>query len=156
MTNEHTSLEKYTSHILFERVVCERWVGDWTDCNILTPNSSIFSSTFFSFCWLFNRGPEGPALCWEQILTASNCNSNSNCNWLQLTQLSVAPGYMIVWRSPASCGVAIAPNSTRPRSRWYPDIFHRMNLLFTQVPLLIDSSAEGQYATPVVRIIKML
>ena len=38
MTNEYTSLEKYTSHTLFERVcervVCERWVGDWTDCNI--------------------------------------------------------------------------------------------------------------------------
>ena len=35
--------------------------------------------------------------------------------WLQLTQLSVAPGYVIVWHSPTSCGVAIAPNSTLPR-----------------------------------------
>ena len=47
-------------------------------------------------------GPEGPALCWELVLTALNCNSNFNCNWLQLTQLSVAPGYIIFWRTPAS------------------------------------------------------
>ena len=48
MKNEHTSLEKYTSHTLFskglqkgcERVVCERWVGDGTGYNILTPSSS--------------------------------------------------------------------------------------------------------------------
>ena len=66
--------------------MCERWVGDWTDCNILTPNSSVFSSTSFSFCWLLNRGPEGPDLCWELVLTASNCNSNFNCNWLHLTR----------------------------------------------------------------------
>ena len=44
-------------------------------------------------------------------------------------------------------GVTIAPNSTRPQSRLYLDIFNRMRLLFTQVHLLFDSSAEGQYAT---------
>ena len=45
MTNEHTSLEKYTSQFYSrkgcERVVCERWVGDGTDCSILTPSSSV-------------------------------------------------------------------------------------------------------------------
>ena len=33
MTNEQASLEKYTSHFIrngCERVMCERWVGDWT------------------------------------------------------------------------------------------------------------------------------
>ena len=63
MTNEHTSLEKYIPHFIrngCERVakrdMCERWVGDWTNCNILTPNSSIFSSTSFSFCWATQSG----------------------------------------------------------------------------------------------------
>ena len=63
MTNEHTSLEKYTSHTLFEmvgkgcaRVMCERWVGDWTNCNILTPSSFVFSSTSFSFYWAAQTG----------------------------------------------------------------------------------------------------
>ena len=36
---------------------------------------------------LLNLGPlKAKALGWELVLTASNCNSNSNCNWLQLTQ----------------------------------------------------------------------
>ena len=55
--NENTSLEKYTSHTLFyyERVMCEKWVGDLTNCNILTPGSFVFSSTF-SFCWAAQSG----------------------------------------------------------------------------------------------------
>ena len=40
----------------YERVMCERWVGDWTDCNILTPISSVFSSPFFSFSWAAQPG----------------------------------------------------------------------------------------------------
>ena len=39
-----------------ERVVCERWVGDGTDCSILTPSSSDYSSTSFSFCWAAQSG----------------------------------------------------------------------------------------------------
>ena len=49
----------YLSHFIrkgCERVMCERWVGDWTDCNILTPSSSVFSSTSFSFCWAAQPG----------------------------------------------------------------------------------------------------
>ena len=36
--------------------MCERWVGDWTNCNILTPSSFIFCSTSFSFCWAAQLG----------------------------------------------------------------------------------------------------
>ena len=82
MTNKHTSLEKYTSHFIrkgCERVMCERWVGDWTDCNILTPSSFIFSSTSFSFCWAAQSGSWGPiALCWVLVL--------STASYLQLTE----------------------------------------------------------------------
>ena len=93
MTNEHTSLEKYTSHTLFVRVACEGRVGDWTDCNILTPSSPDYSSTFFSFCWAAQPGVlRAQALCWEPVLTASNYNSNSNCNWLQLTRTVCGTG----------------------------------------------------------------
>ena len=64
-TNEHSSLEKiYPSHFIRKgcvRVVSERWVGDWTDCNILIPSSSVFSSISFSFCCLLNRGSWGPS-----------------------------------------------------------------------------------------------
>ena len=68
MTNEYSSLEKYTSYFIWngcERVMCERWVGDWTDCNVLTPSSFVFSSTSFSFCWAAQLGvlrAHGPLL----------------------------------------------------------------------------------------------
>ena len=39
-----------------ERVMCERWVGDWTNCSILIPSSFLFSSTSFSFCWAAQLG----------------------------------------------------------------------------------------------------
>ena len=68
--------------------MCERWVGDWTDCNILTLSSSDYSSTSFSFCSAAQPGVlRAQALCWELVFTASNCNSNkltpsnSNCLW---------------------------------------------------------------------------
>ena len=131
MTNE-----KCTSHTLFERVakglwkgcVCERWVGDWTDCNILTPSSSDYSSTsFLILLGCSTGGPEGPAFCWELVLTASNCNSNFNCNWHQLTQLSVAPGYIIVWHLPASCERRICIEFNPSTLRLYLDIFDRMH-----------------------------
>ena len=37
-------------------VMCERWVGDWTDCNILTPSSFVFTSNSFLFCWAAQPG----------------------------------------------------------------------------------------------------
>ena len=77
----------------------------------------------FSFCWAAQPGfLKAQALCWELVLTASNCNSNFNCNWLQLTQLSVAPGYIIVWRPPASyeCRICTEFNlSTVKVISWY-------------------------------------
>ena len=64
MTNEHASLEKYTSRTLFEMVARGlrkgyMWeVSLWLnrDCNILTPSSSVFSSISFSFCWAVQPG----------------------------------------------------------------------------------------------------
>ena len=42
------------------------------------------AALLFSFCWAAQQG----------VLSVSNSNSNFNCNLLQLTQLSVAPGYI--------------------------------------------------------------
>ena len=53
MTNEHSSLEKYTSHTLFEMVakgICVRGeLETEQNCNKLTSSSSGYSSTPFSF-----------------------------------------------------------------------------------------------------------
>ena len=78
----------------YERVVCERWVGDWTNCNIL---AALLSHS----AWLLNRGSWVPiALCWVLVLSTA---SNLQLDWLQLPELPVASGYIIVWHSPASC-----------------------------------------------------
>ena len=86
--------------------MCERWVGDWTECNILTPSTSDYSSTSFSFCWAAQPGVlRAKALCWELVLSASNCNSNTNCNWLQLT--------------PTVCGTGLYHCLTSTCFLWY-------------------------------------
>ena len=87
---------------------------------------------------LLNQGSWGPiALCWVLVL--------STASYLQLSEPVSGTGLY------NSCGflggVTSAPNSTRPQSSLYPDIFDRMNLLFTQVHFLFDSSADAQYVT---------
>ena len=74
----------------------ERWVGDWTNCNILTPSSFVFSSTSFSFCLAAEWG--GVLRAHSPLLGAHSIYSIlSPTNWLQLTELPVAPGYTIVY-----------------------------------------------------------
>ena len=107
------------------------------DCHILTQSSSDHSSTSLIF-WMAcsTVGPEGPSPLF---------GSGSHSGTLSPT---VAPGYIIVWRSR----ICTEFNHVH-RSRWYSDIFDWMNLfppflcLFTQVHLLIDGSVEGQYVT---------
>ena len=72
------------------------------NCNILTPSSLFFSSTSFSFCW---AAQSGVLRAHSHLLGAGSLYSIlSLTNWLQLTELPVAPVYIIVWHPPASCG----------------------------------------------------
>ena len=77
----------YLSHFIrngCERVMCERWVGDWTNCNILTPSSFVFSSTSFSFCW---DAQSGVLRAHSPLLgVGSLYNILSPTPWLQLTE----------------------------------------------------------------------
>ena len=76
----------YLSHFIrngCERVMCERWVGDWTNCNILTSSSFVFISTSFSFCW---AAQSGVLKVHSPLLGAGSIYSIlSPTNWLQLT-----------------------------------------------------------------------
>ena len=84
-------------------VVCERWVG--TDCYILNQSSSDHSNTSFSF-WLGSStvghwGPK-PSVCWHLLSNGLQQQLELELtNWLKP---SMAPGYIIVWHPPASCG----------------------------------------------------
>ena len=98
-------------------VMRERWVGDGTDCHILTPSSFGHSSTSSSFCWAAQPGSwVAQALCLALAFTTASCPQlrlelelwlqlelTSACLQLQLTQTICAPGYIIVWCPPASC-----------------------------------------------------
>ena len=67
-----------------ERVISERWVGDWTNCNILTPSSFVFSSTSFSFCW---AAQSGVLMAHGSLLGAGSLYSIlSPINWFQLNE----------------------------------------------------------------------
>ena len=100
--------------------MCERWVGDWTNCNRLTPSSFVFSSTSFSFCW---AAQSGFLRAHSPLLDAGSLyRILSPTNWLQLTELPVAPDYIIVWRSPASCERRICTQLNRSTFKvipWY-------------------------------------
>ena len=107
MTREPTSLEKYISHTLFEMVAKGfrkgyLWDVIWRlnkDCDILTPCSSVFSSTSFSFSWAEQPGAlraQPSAESWFSLPRITTTDS-------KLTELPVAPGYIIVWYPPASC-----------------------------------------------------
>ena len=99
--------------------MCERWVGDWTNYNILTPSSFVFSSASFSFCWAAQSG----ALCWVLVLSAATyLQLTPTLNFLSHRVISLFYVHLL----PVS--VAFAPNSTCPRSRLYLDVFDRMNL----------------------------
>ena len=134
MTNEQTSLEKYTSHTLFEMVAKGLrkgyvWEVSWRLNKLqhidpqIPPSLAVLLS---SSAGLLDRGPWGPiALSWVLVL--------STASFLQLTDSKL---WTCLWPRVISLfdahlllvGVTSAPNSTRPQLRLYPDIFDRMHL----------------------------
>ena len=70
--------------------MCKRWIGDWTNCNILTPSSFVFSSTSFSFCW---AAQSGVLRAHSPLVGAGSLYSIlSPTNWFQLTEPVCGPG----------------------------------------------------------------
>ena len=125
--------------------MCEGWVGDRTNCNILSPSSSVFSSTSFSFSW---AAQSGALRVHSPLLDAGSLYST----YLQLTDsnqvnLSVAPGYIIVWHPPASCGRHICTQfnpSTVKVIPWYlrPDAlvpWYKLICIFKWLQVLLSN-----------------
>ena len=79
--------------------MCERWVGDWTNYNILTPSS--FTLATLLSC---STSQSGVLRAHSPLLGAGSLYIILYpTNWLQITELPVAPDYIIVLRPPASC-----------------------------------------------------
>ena len=124
MTSEHSSLEKIYlslySKWLRKCYVCEvSWRLNKT-ATYWPPSSSSYSSTSFSFFWAAQLGALRAAS--PQSGACSLAGILSPKLWLQLTELPVAPGYIIVWHPPVSCGrhICTQPNpSTVKVISWY-------------------------------------
>ena len=122
--------------------MCERWVEtDWTDCNILTPSSSVFSSTSFSFCWAAQTLPSaGSWFSLPRAATRTSTATRTPTNWLQLTQ--------------TVCGTGLYNCLTSTCFLWASHL-HRIQPVHGQGYILISSTGctcflidgwvEGQY-----------
>ena len=96
-TSEHSSLEKYTSHFIWKSskglrrvLLCERWIGDWTELQHIDPHSYGHNSVSFPFSWAAQPGAWGPSLCWHMFLIPASS--------LQLIWTSCRQGYSIILR----------------------------------------------------------
>ena len=78
-------------------IICERWVGDWTELQHIDPptNSSGYSSVSFPFSWDAPPGAWGHSLCWDMVLIPASSR--------QLIWTSCRRGYIIICRPPTSC-----------------------------------------------------
>ena len=130
MTNEHSSLEKYTSYTLFEMVAKGLYVRGELEieqtATYWPPVPLSLAALLSRSAGLLNRGSWGPlALCWVLVLSTASylqLTDSNKVNFLSQRIISLFDIHLL----PAS--VASAPDSTRPQSRLYPDIFDRMHL----------------------------
>ena len=119
MTSEHTSLEKYTSHTLFEMVAkglrkVYEWQVSWrlNKLQHIDPSSSGYSSTSFSSC-----GAAQPGALRAQLSAGSGCHcfelqqlTSNQLNFLSHRVISLFAVHLL------HVSVTFALNSTRPRS----------------------------------------
>ena len=127
MTNEHTSLEKYTSHTLFERFakgLCVRGESETEQPATYWPQGPLTIAAILSHSdGLLNReswGPKPSAVSWFLLLQTAT-RTPTNCLWHRVV------------------GVASAPNSTRTHVKVISSTWCTC--------FLIDGWVEGQYVT---------
>ena len=102
-TSGHRSLGKYSSYFvwkgskgLLKVLLCERWVGGWTELQHIDPHYYDHNSVCFPFSWTAQPGDWGPGLSgtWSSF-------QHLLSNWLTSC---LHPGYIIVRHPPSSCG----------------------------------------------------
>ena len=147
MTNEHTSLGKYTSHTLFEMVGKELrkgyvWEVSWR-LNKLQHIDTQIPLTLAALLSRSAAAQSGVLRIQSPLLGAGSLYSIiSPTNWLQTNCTSCRTGLYHCFTSHLiSVSVSSAPHSTRPQSRLYTDIFDRMHLY-------LDWRLGGRYYLP--------
>ena len=102
-TSEHKSLEKYTSYFIWKGskgllkvLLCERWVGDWTELQHIDPNSYGHNRVSFSFSWAAQPGVWGQASLGHGPHSSIFSPTVSDSE-LQLQQLNRGPEGPLCW-----------------------------------------------------------
>ena len=149
-TSGHSSLEKYTSHFIwkgskgFERVtkgiICERWVGDWTELQHTDPPTLLATAAFIS---------RSPGLLGRGLGLQPLLGHGSHFSIFSPTDLNfLSPGlYNNLTSTYFLRASQFELNSTLRQSRLSPDIFDRMHLLFTQVHFFFLQIGRCQHVT---------
>ena len=107
----------YLSHFIrncYERVMCERWTGDWTETATYWPPVLLSSAALLSrSAGLLNRGPWGPS---PLLRAGSHCLelqqlTPNKLNFLSHQVISLFDVHLL------RVSVAFSPNSIHPRSK---------------------------------------
>ena len=114
-TSRYSSLEKYTPLTLFERVVCERWVGDWTKLQHIDPPQLFWlQQHFFPVLLGCSTGGLGA----QSLLGhGSHFSIFSPTDWT-----SCRRGYIIIWHPPTSCERHNSHSIQHIDSQGYPPV----------------------------------
>ena len=132
-TSRHSSLEKYTSHFIWKGskgllkvLLCERWVGDWTELQHIDPHSYGHNSVAFLGAQPFWDIVLIPASSLQLYLLIWGMRAPSSGCWFSL------PHLISNWLEPPVYQVTLLfyAHSIQPvDSQGYPlDIFDRMHL----------------------------
>ena len=121
MTNEHTSLEKYTSHTLFERVskgLCVRGELETEQTASYWPQVPLSLAALLSYsAGLLNRRSWGPKPSAGSWFSLPRTATRTPTNWLQLTESNSGTW---LYNCLTSTCFSSAPNSTTSkRLMWY-------------------------------------
>ena len=127
MTNEHISLEKYTSNTLFERVAKGLCVRGELETEL---TSAYWPPVLLSHsAGLLNQGSWGPKPSAGNWFSLPRTATRNPTNWLQLTRTVCGTG-LYNWLTPTYFLWASHQHRIQPvhRSRLYLDVFDRMHL----------------------------
>ena len=145
MTNEI----QFFIHTLFEmvwkgykRVMCKRWVGDWTKTATYWPPALLAIAALISHpVGLLNQGPWGPSSLLSLVLHCFELQQLTPNSDLKLTRTSCDTGLYNCLTSTCFNERRICTQFNPSTVKVSPDIFDRMRLLFTQVHFLFDTPA---------------
>ena len=146
MTNEHTSLEKYTSHTLFERVakgLCVRGELETEQTATYWPQVLPTIAALLSHsAGLLNRGSWGLKPSARSWFSQPRTAIRTPTNWLQLTRTVCGTGLY-------SCLTSTCFPSTSQLHRIQPVYSQGYILIFSTgcTCFSIDGLVEGQYIT---------